>query len=54
MLVLIQPDVRQEGSALVLAIGDDAPYSDPDPWVEDEREETILDAANIPVPTVSS
>ncbi|TIU37631.1 MAG: GNAT family N-acetyltransferase, partial [Mesorhizobium sp.] len=21
-----------------------------DPWVEDERQETILDAANIPVP----
>ncbi|RWL43255.1 MULTISPECIES: peptidase C39 family protein [unclassified Mesorhizobium] len=35
----------------VLAIGDDGDHIlIHDPWVEDERQETILDAANIPVP----
>ncbi|MGX8008727.1 peptidase C39 family protein [Mesorhizobium sp. ORM8.1] len=35
----------------VLAIGDDSDHIlIHDPWVEDERQETILDAANIPVP----
>ena len=35
----------------VLAIGDDGDHIlIHDPWVEDEREETISDAANIPVP----
>lgn len=35
----------------VLAIGDDGDHIlIHDPWVEDEKEETILDAANIPVP----
>jgi ribosomal protein S18 acetylase RimI-like enzyme len=35
----------------VLAIGDDGDHIlIHDPWVEDEREETTLDAANIPVP----
>jgi len=35
----------------VLAIGDDGDHIlIHDPWVEDEKQETILDAANIPVP----
>ena len=35
----------------VLAIGDDGEHIlIHDPWIEDERQETILDAANIPVP----
>lgn len=35
----------------ILAIGDDGDHIlIHDPWVEDEREETTLDAANIPVP----
>ncbi|MER9634381.1 peptidase C39 family protein [Mesorhizobium sp. M0228] len=35
----------------VLAIGDDGDHIlIHDPWIEDERQETILDAANIPVP----
>ena len=35
----------------VLAIGDDGAHIlIHDPWVEDEKQETILDAANIPVP----
>ncbi|TPN43325.1 GNAT family N-acetyltransferase [Mesorhizobium sp. B1-1-9] len=35
----------------VLAFGDDGDHIlIHDPWVEDERQETILDAANIPVP----
>ncbi len=35
----------------VLAIGDDGSHIMlHDPWVEDEADETVADAANIPVP----